>query len=72
MQEVVGREYPEDFAKIAEAMTKNAIVNTLPPGSKRFADGYFSRDGSLASGDRSPTMRMATPVTRPTISASAG
>jgi len=34
--------------------------------------GYFSRDGALGSGDRSPTMRIATPVTRPTISAWAG
>jgi hypothetical protein len=33
---------------------------------------YFSRDGSLRSGDLSPTMHMATPVTRPTISAWAG
>jgi hypothetical protein len=30
---------------------------------------YLPRDGSLGSGGLSPTMRMATPVTRPTISA---
>jgi site-specific recombinase XerD len=36
---------------------------------QRFVDGYLSWDGSLGSGGRSPTIRMATPVTRPTISA---
>ncbi len=34
----------------------------FPPGE---AHSYFSRDGFLASGGLSPTIRMATPVTRP-------
>ena len=30
MQEFIGREYPEDFAKIADVMAKNAAASTLP------------------------------------------
>lgn len=66
------RSLPHDlFGQITQDSEANRRSKTAARKHPK-TDGYFSRDGALGSGERSPTIRMATPVTRPTISASAG